>query len=316
MSAHQDIGQVVSGGPNAKTMKFGADLGLYQHSLHQNPLFSDASLLKLLDTYPREKIDVYTVRADQKTIDKNRRGAAGELTGAQLLDAVKKGRIQLELRCVNKYLEPYQQIADKMFADLHQMHPGLATFSHDVGVVIASPGLQQFYQFDTPLTAYFQVRGETSLRVWDAIDPYVGAEQLESQALTELSPVMEFNPIWNEDAQSAALKPGMMATWAQNSPYRLTGNDALNVMVSAAFFTPAAFIRANAVYGNAVIRKKFGLAQKLLRFPTPFSPLKVAVASIAKRLGWYPSMLRARPVTFRVEPAAPNAVRELSQVAA
>lgn len=316
MQAQQDIGQIISDGPTSKTMRFGADLGVYQHTLHQNALFSGAALAQLLDSYPREKLEIFTVGADQKSVDKSRRGSAESLNGAQLLDAVKKGRIWMRLRGANKAAAGYQQIADKMFAELHQMHHGLTTFSHDVGVIISSPGLQEFYEFEMPLTALFQVRGEKTLRVWDAREPYIRDEHLETQALTGLAPAVEFNPIWNEDAQSVALKPGLMATWAQNSPHRLINSDALNVALYAAFMTPAALLRANVIYGNAVMRRKFGLGQRLVAAPTPFNLLKMGLVRAAKQFNWYPPSLKARAVTFHVEPAAPNAVREVVQAAA
>ena len=316
MQAQQDIGQIISDGPTSKTMRFGADLGVYQHTLHQNALFSDAALAQLLDSYPREKLEIFTVGADQKSVDKSRRGSAESLSGAQLLEAVKMGRIWMRLRGANKAAAGYQQIADKMFAELHQMHHGLTTFSHDVGVIISSPGLQEFYEFEMPLTALLQVRGEKTLRVWDAREPYIRDEHLETQALTGLAPAIEFNPIWNEDAQSVALKPGVMATWAQNSPHRLVNSDTLNVALYAAFMTPAALLRANVIYGNAVMRRKFGLAQRLAPSASPFNLLKMGLARFAKQSNWYPPSLTTRAVTFHVEPAAPNAVREIVQAAA
>lgn len=316
MQAQQDIGQIISDGPTSKTMRFGADLGVYQHTLHQNALFSDAALAQLLDSYPREKIEIYTVGADQKSVDKSRRGSAESLSGAQLLDAAKKGRIWMRLRGIHKAAEGYQQIADKMFAELHQMHHGLTTFSHDVGVIISSPGLQEFYEFDMPLTALFQVSGEKTLRVWDAREPYIRDEHLEIQALSGLTPAIEFNPIWNEDAQAVTLKPGMMATWPQNSPYRLVNGDALNVALYAAFMTPAALVRANVIYGNAVMRRRFGMAQRLVPSASPFNLVKMGLARLAKQSNWYPPSLKTRAITFHVEPAAPNAVREVAQAAA
>lgn len=316
MQAQQDIGQIISDGPTSKTMRFGADLGVYQHTLHQNALFSDAAIAQLLDSYPRERIEIFTVGADQKSVDKSRRGSAESLSGAQLLDAVKKGRIWMRLRSAHKAADGYQQIADKMFAELHQMHHGLTTFSHDVGIIISSPGLQEFYEFDMPMTALFQVRGEKALRVWDAREPYVRDEHLEGQALTGLIPSIEFNPIWNEDAQSVALKPGMMATWAQNSPYRLVNNDSMNVALYAAFMTPASLLRADVIYGNAVMRRRFGLAQRLAPSPSPLNLLKIGLGRLARRSNWYPPSVKTRAITFHVEPAAPNAVREVAQAAA
>jgi hypothetical protein len=316
MQAQQDIGQIISDGPTSRTMRFGADLGVYQHTLHQSALFSDAALAQLLDSYPRESVEIYTVGADQRSVDKSRRGSGESLSGAQLLDAVKTGRIWMRLRGAHKVAEAYQQIADKMFAELHQMHHGLTTFSHDVGVIISSPGLQEFYEFDMPLTALFQVSGEKVLRVWDAYEPYIQDTHLETHALTGLTPAIEFNPVWNEDAQSVALKPGMMATWAQNSPYRLVNSDALNVALYAAFMTPAALLRANVIYSNAVMRRKFGMAQRLVPSPSPFNLLKLGLVRAAKQFNWYPPSLKTRAVSFHVEPAAPNAVREIAQAAA
>jgi hypothetical protein len=107
-----------------------------------------------------------------------------------------------------------------------------------------------------------------------------------------------------------------MATWAQNSPHRLVYNDALNVTVRTSFLTPAALLRADVIYGNAVLRRKFGLSQRLSAAATPFNLAKAGLARAARQMNWYPQKANSRAITFHVEPAAPNAVRDIAQAAA
>ena len=72
----------------------------------------------------------------------------------------------------------------------------------------------------------------------------------------------------------------------------------------------------NVIYGNAVMRRKFGLAQRLAPSASPFNLVKMGLARFAKQSNWYPPSLKTRAITFHVEPAAPNAVREIVQAAA
>ncbi|MET0546306.1 MAG: hypothetical protein ABWZ40_08345 [Caulobacterales bacterium] len=309
-------GPIVTGGPTHRQMKFGSRLGVYQHTLHTNPLFDEIGLSALIDAYPRDRLAIYTMGQDAKDHRSWRRGAADNLNGVQLLAAIKNGCLWAVLRKTNLYLDGYQQLVDRMFADLHRMHPGLSTFRHDFGVVIASPKAQVFYHLDMPMISLWQVRGEKTLRAWPAQEPYLNDRELEHLALQDSHGGIDYNQVWDMDAEEVVLKPGMMATWPQNGPHRIVNSDSLNVALSVDFMTPAAMFRQDVIYANGVLRQKFNMPQRTRPGLTPQNILKAGLGQAARRLNWIPATAKSEPITFEVEQSAPNSIRDTRDEAA
>jgi hypothetical protein len=50
---------------------------VFQHGLHQRPMFDDEGLARLLDLYPRDQLGVFTMGEDPKAWTTWRKGAAG-----------------------------------------------------------------------------------------------------------------------------------------------------------------------------------------------------------------------------------------------
>ncbi|MFN8733612.1 MAG: hypothetical protein ACK5ZD_10660, partial [Hyphomonadaceae bacterium] len=50
--------------PDDVSQRFGRETIVAQHDLHTRPMFSDAGLAALLDTYPRDKLGVFTMGHD------------------------------------------------------------------------------------------------------------------------------------------------------------------------------------------------------------------------------------------------------------
>jgi hypothetical protein len=87
----------------------------FEHGLHERPLFTDDGLVELLDRYPRDKLGVFTMGQDPVAWTTWRKGSAGTLSGAQLLEAAMTGRIWLNLRETNQYLPEYAALSDEIF---------------------------------------------------------------------------------------------------------------------------------------------------------------------------------------------------------
>ena len=165
----------------------------FEHGLHERPMFDDAGLESLLDRYPRDKLGVFTMGHDPVDWQSWRRGSAGDLSGRQLLDAAKAGRIWLNLRHANDYLEDYAALEAEVFAE-KTARTGVRTFKRDLGVLISSANAQVFYHLDVPLVSLWQIRGQKRVWVYPVAAPHVGAEQLEKIVLRETAEQMAFQP--------------------------------------------------------------------------------------------------------------------------
>lgn len=278
---------------------------VFQHGLHERPMFGDAGLEELLDRYPREKLGVFTMGEDPVAWTTWRKGSAGAMTGSKLLEAAQAGRIWLNLRAANHYLPQYAALSDEIFGE-KQARTGARTFKRDLGMLISSANAQVFYHLDVPLVSLWQLRGRKKVWVYPVADPYVGQEVLERIVLKETAEQFTFDPAWDKGAEAYDLTPGTMVTWAQNAPHRIENGPMLNVSLSIEFMTPAALMRANVIYANGVLRRRLGARPKVQAGLSPVGLGKVMVARAAKALKLQTPHERVLPVTFRLDAREPG----------
>lgn len=279
----------------------------FRHELHERPLFSDEGLEKLLDRYPREKLGVFTMGEDPVAWTTWRRGSPGALTGSQLLEAAKTGRIWLNLRETNHHLPEYAALSDEIFAE-KQAQTGVRAFKRDLGMLISSADAQVFYHLDVALVSLWQLRGQKRVWVYPVAEPYVSDQELERIVLRETAEQFAFDPAWDAGAQVHDLTPGRMVTWTQNAPHRIENGAMLNVSLSIEFMTPAALMRANVIYANGLLRRTLGGSPAVQAGLHPAVLGKLAVARAAKAAGWPKANPRVLPTSFRLDAAKPGAL--------
>src|SRR5205085_4416472 len=89
-----------------------------RHRLQDLDLFSDEALIDLLDRYPRNRLQAWTMgtdplhREDWKAVD-----TAG-LSGKDLLAAVKSGRLWYNILRVDQFDQRYRQLVDRLYAQM------------------------------------------------------------------------------------------------------------------------------------------------------------------------------------------------------
>jgi hypothetical protein len=280
----------------------------FTHDLHRREMFSDEGLIEVLDRYPRERLGVFTMGEDPVAWTTWRRGSAGDLTGAQLLDAARRGRIWLNLRETNRHLPAYAALCDEIFAAKAAGAPGLKTFKRDLGLLISSANAQVFYHLDVALVSLWQIRGEKRVWVYPVEAPFAPQETLEKIVLRETAEQFPYDPAWDAAAEIHDLAPGRMVTWKQNAPHRIVNGPMLNVSLSLEFMTPQALMRANVIYANAVLRRRLGARPRVQQGFTPLTLGKVALARGAKAVGLQKPNERVLPQSFRLDPAQPGAL--------
>ena len=251
------------------------------HTLHKSPLFCDASLAALLDTYPRERLGIWTFAAHGEGEVAPVRGTAPDMSGEELLDAVRRGRIWLNLRATNQLVPDYQHTGESIFDSLEQAS-GKRILKRDMGVLISSPGVNVHYHLDIPQVALFQIRGEKTLWLYPQTEDYAPSERVEAIAMRTREEGLHFQDRFDRDAEQLTLKPGMAVTWPQMAPHRVQNGNMLNVSLSCEFMTLPGLIRANAIYANGCMRKQFGARPAMPRSVTPATLGKAAIARLLK----------------------------------
>jgi hypothetical protein len=292
---------VITDWTEAKAAAFTNQNLTFEHGLHQRPLFTDEGLAETLDRYPRHALGVFTMGEDPVAWETWRRGVAGDLTGAQLLEAAQAGRIWLNLRAANRHIPQYASLSDEIFADKAAHAPQVKTLKRDLGLLISSANAQVFYHLDVPLVSLWQIRGQKRVWVYPVAEPYVSDEALERIVLKETAEQFAYEPSWDAGAEVHDLTPGSMVTWIQNAPHRIENGPMLNVSLSIEFMTPAALLRANVIYANGLLRRRLGARPVIEAGPSAPALAKLAVARAAKALNLQKPNPRVLPTSFRLD---------------
>lgn len=259
---------------------------LFTHDLDKSPLFSDEALIALIDRYPRDKVEVFTMGYDPTNWGQWYIGRRGNHDGRALMEGVKAGRLWLNLRKVNHADKDIGALCDAMFAEI-KARSGVSTLKQDLGLLISSPNAHVFYHLDIPLVTLWQIRGVKRLYVYPPEAPFVSDHDLEGIALRESDEQLKFSPEWDDKAMILDFKPGEMLTWVQNAPHRIVNHDVVNVSLSIEFMTPKALWHANVLYANGCLRRWFGLNPTVAKSPKWLEPLKVVLARLVKMKGGF-----------------------------
>jgi hypothetical protein len=294
--------------PSDAQARFSRETLVVPHNLHTRAMFDEAGLASLLDRYPRDRLGVFTMGADPVDWRSWQSGYAGDLTGAALLTGVKAGRIWLNLRAANHYLDDYAALSDEIFASKEANVKGLKTLKHDLGVLISSPNAQVFYHLDSALVSLWQIVGTKTVRVYEPNAPYARPEQIEAVILRETPEQIPFDTAWDEAALEVTLEPGMMVTWPQNAPHRIVNGPMMNVSLSVEFMTPQALLRANVIYANGVLRRRFGMNPAIQQGLDPSALAKFGLARAFKMLNLQKAHEYKLPKTFDLATAIPAAL--------
>jgi len=293
------------------TKKFAREPLVVGHKVHERPMFSDAGLADLLDRYPRNIMDIHTMGENRHDAGGFRKGRPGDLPGEELMKAVANGRIWINLRAANQHMPEYADLCDELFDEIERVVPGSKIMKRDCGVLISSPKVKVFYHLDIPLVTLWQIRGVKRVYIYPTGEPFARDEQIEDIVLRATEEEIDYTPAYDDHAFVVDLEPGMMANWPQNAPHRIDNLDSVNVSLSMEFMTVPALIHANALYANGVLRRKFGANPSIAGHG---AVAKVGKAALARGMKLFQSdraFARDIPITFMVDPSAPNAVRDI-----
>jgi hypothetical protein len=287
-----------------------------QHRLHTLELFDDAHLIDLLDRHPRKDLGINTMGDDPTRRQDWQEGSAGKLGASELLEAARVGRVWLNVRRVMDHHPIYADVVHAVYADLEATCPGLSTFNHSANLLISSPGAQVYYHLDCPANMLWHLRGRKRVWAYPLEAGLVSDETIEGVLCGEKSEELDFRREWDELAVAHDLEPGEMITWPQHTPHRVVNTEGLNVSLSTEHMTPAAVRRNNVYMANRHFRKLLGGTWRRTETYGLRPAFKEFCLRVARRVPMIAPPEPAGykyPITFEVDLAAPNCVRQLGQ---
>lgn len=284
----------------------------FGHNLHRHPLFTNEALGRLLEHLERD--DYYVNTMDVTTYDaKSRReGEIRNLSGYDVLEAVRSGHIWILILRPDKVEPRYLEIMEEFYAEAARKLPSFRTHHHKMTILISSPKVLVHYHCDIPGQTLWQVRGNKKVYVYPNREPYLNQACLERIALGEAHEIsLPFDSGYDQDAVVYDLHPGQMLHWPLNAPHRIVNGDCVNVSFTTEHFTSAIRRQFYVNYANGVLRKRLGWQRLSQSTSGPAYWAKFGVAAAYKLAGLQRKYRKVMKVDFAVDPAAPRGVRTI-----
>lgn len=303
-------GTILSNWKQEDAARFGHETLHLGHTLHRSSLFTDEALAQLIEKAGRGDYHVNTRSSGAEGKLRRREGEFGDLSGREVLDAVQKGDIWINLREPAKADPAYGELLEDMYREFEARVPGLKTFRHKMTILISSPNVYVPYHADVPGQMLWQIRGRKRVWLYPAGDPFLSDAALEKLILGELHETdMPYREEFDASARVIDLEPGYMLHWPLNWPHRVENHDCLNVSVTTEHFTRELRTAYAVNYANGILRKA-GMKPK--RQAGGVKALaKTALAAGVKFSGIRSKAEKPYRIDFAVDPASPTGARDI-----
>ena len=215
---------------------FGVKPQISQHKFHELDLFSDEALVTLLDNYPREWLQCYTMGTNPENHNEWTPVHIAESSGRQILSALQKGRMWVNVINIDRYNGEYAELIKQMYqvinAESDHITNAKSSFS---ALLISSPGIQVYCHVDADANMLWHLKGRKRVWVYPARDtrfaPQTYVEEIIGESRHENVP---FERWYDDHAFSHELKAGEVVSWPQHSPHRVE-NIGFNVSLTTSY---------------------------------------------------------------------------------
>jgi hypothetical protein len=283
------------------------------HNLHSHPLFADEALIHLIETVDRGDYQVNTMDVTTHDLATRREGEIGDLSGRQVLDAVKNGHIWVLLLHPQRFDKRYQELLHEIFGEFARKIPGFKPYLLNSAILISSPKVQVYYHCDIPGQMLWQLRGTKRIYIYPNKPPFLRQESVEKITLGESNEFgLPYHQSFDKEAVVYDLQPGQMLHWPLNCPHRIVNGDCVNVSFATEHFTKAVRRQFFVNYANGVLRQRLGWTELSQQTTGLTYWSKLAVAGAYKVSGMQKKRKRIARVDFIVDPSAPNGVRSIA----
>ena len=215
---------------------FGKVTQVSPHTYHKLDLFSDDTLTTLLDNYPRQWLQCYTMGFDPENHQDWTPVHIADNTGAEILEALQRGRMWVNVINIDKYNGEYAELIRQMYLNINEkcehITKAKSAFS---ALILSSPGIQVYCHIDADANMLWHLKGRKRVWVYPARDerftPQTYIEEIIAQDRHEDIPYEKW---FDDHAICHELQPGDAVSWPQHSPHRVENVD-FNVSLTTSY---------------------------------------------------------------------------------
>jgi len=265
---------------------FGKVTQVSPHSYNELDLFKEKALIALLDDYPRKWLQCYTMGTDPKNHQDWTAVHIAESSGAEIYEALQKGRMWVHLIHIEKYNGEYAELITQMYQSINQncdhITRAKSAFS---AIILSSPGIQVYCHIDADANMLWHLKGRKKLWVYPARDdrftPQTYLEEIIGQERHEDIPYEHW---FDEHAFAHELLPGEAISWPQHSPHRVENVD-FNISLTTSYGSVESRRQLSVHGANHHILKPLGIKNRSIERYGVIPALKEFSFRAMNRLG-------------------------------
>lgn len=283
-----------------------------KHRLLETGLFSDERLIEVIDCHPREDMRINTTdpKADKPEW---RDGDLTALSAQEIFEAVRKGRLWLNIFNFSKHNSIYRKITHKIYEEIEQRCPHFRAYTQNENILISSPRATVSFHIDPGPAMLWHIRGKKRVWVYPQEDSrFISQAAIERICTRKLEGwEVPYDKEFDRHAKVYDLEPGDMVYWPQFSPHRVENLNEFNVSITSNHNTWGS-IKRNSVYrANEILRRKFNIPCKSTDIKGVIGHAKVAGLFAARVTRLY-SLPHFQPeISFCVDPKSPDGFCDL-----
>jgi hypothetical protein len=297
-----------------EAVSFGARPLIAKHRLHELELFSDTALLDLLENYPRDRLQAFSMgtdplnRKDWQPVDTT--GASGQ----DLLSAVASGRLWFNVLQVHIVDRRFKELIQNLYGELSELCPKFYPYRMSCTLIISSPSALVYYHADAQPNLLWQIRGSKRVLVYPTGDKeLIDQELMEDIFANFADEEVPYRTEFDRKAQSFDLNPGQVLSWPQNAPHRVTNLMDVNVSLSTIHETEDSDQRKLVYCANRFLRRTCHIPVRSTSETGIISYLKRLSYRAFRRAGLVSTPPRRAYLTnLRVDPGSPNGFRSVA----
>lgn len=255
--------------------QYGHSIQKMDHNIGATGLFTDSNLVRALDMHPPENIDICTADTFQAC-------ERGGLTSFELIEAVKRGALWINLRHLHELSTPHGRLVKHMHKAFAR-HLGLFTHSRSAGLILSSPGASEGYDVNLTDVALWHLRGRKRVHLYPNQAPFIQPQDVQRLALQAGFEPIPYHPSFDSRAITIDLEPGELMCWAHLAPHRIDNLAGLNVSLSLESLTPQSRARVGAHYFDGYINRKYEKSLETTTLKPMVAYTKAAIAAVLKR---------------------------------
>jgi hypothetical protein len=261
------------------------EAAVHGHSLNARGFAEDAWLATLLDRCPADLFDINLYDYDAEGQASLRTGARGRLSGSELLEAIKAGRLWVNIRDAANAAPDLWEAAMAEFARIQKAYPGMKAVTKAGQLILSSPKARVPYHFDAAGVVLFHLRGRKRVFVYPGDEAHLPERCMEQVVARQTTEELPYVRAFEGDATVIDLEPGQALTWPLYAPHRVENLDRFCVSLSMDFQTWPSRWRNGALYTNAVLRSRGARPRPTDVMLTPELAARWAASLALKRVG-------------------------------